>query len=177
MLSHVIRPGQGWFAEVRVYCLGLFAVLSCLKRENYTVPTKGLSLKLNMDARICLTYLPGCFATPVIAQTMVRLQKRGSVTLNMVALLVQKAMLSPPPQIQPLDTALLAAAKSRTDAYHSVVSTSPVLYLTHPSSQPLRRPLALTLPCPPNQKNKQEGGQEDPAEGQTQRDTPEPQRR
>lgn len=94
---------------------------------------------------------------------------------NMVALLVRKATLCPPPQIQPLDTALLAAAKSRTDAYHSVVSTSPVLYLTHPSSQPLRRPIALTLPCPPNQK--QEGGQEDPAEGQTQRDTPEPQRR
>lgn len=58
-----------------MYCLGLFAVVSCLKKENYTVPIKGLSLKLNMDPRICLNYLPGCFAAPVIAQTMVQLQK------------------------------------------------------------------------------------------------------
>lgn len=62
---------QGSFAEVRVYRLGLFAVVSCLKKENYTVPTKGLSLRPNMDPRVCLNYLPGCFATPVVAQTMV----------------------------------------------------------------------------------------------------------
>lgn len=60
---------------MRVYCLGLFAVLSCLKTESYTVPTKGLSLKLNTDPRICLSYLPGCFAVPMVAQTMVGFQK------------------------------------------------------------------------------------------------------
>ncbi|GLD53771.1 death domain-containing protein 1 [Lates japonicus] len=113
---------RGSFAEVRVYSLGLFAVVSCLKRENYTVPKRGLSLKLPMDPRICLSYLPGAFAAPVMAQTM----------------------------IQPIDTVLLAAVKSRSDAYYSVVSTSPLLYLTHPTSQPLRRPLTVTLPCPPN---------------------------
>ncbi len=63
---------QGSFAEVRVYSLGLFAVVSCLKRENYTVPVKGLSLKLPMDPRICLNYLPGSFTAPVMAQIMVR---------------------------------------------------------------------------------------------------------
>uniref|UniRef100_A0A671W8N9 Death domain containing 1 n=1 Tax=Sparus aurata TaxID=8175 RepID=A0A671W8N9_SPAAU len=116
---------RGSFAEVRVYSLGLFAVVSCLKRENYTVPTKGLSLKLPMDPRICLNYLPGSF------------------------------MMSPRlPQIQPMDAALLAAVKSRGDDYHPVVSTSPLLYLAHPSSQPLRRPLTLTLPCPPNPEKK-----------------------
>ncbi|XP_070711179.1 death domain-containing protein 1 [Pempheris klunzingeri] len=113
---------RGSFAEVRVYSLGLFAVVSCLKRENYTVPTKGLSLKLPMDPRICLNYLPGSFTAPVMAQT----------------------------RIQPIDAVLLGAVKSRSDAYHSVVSTSPLLYLTHPSSQPLRRLLTLILPCPPN---------------------------
>lgn len=79
---------------------------------------------------------------------------------------------SPTPQIQPLDTALLSAAKSRTDAYHPVVSTSPVLYLTHPSAQALRRPLTLTLPCPPNpQKKKNHGGrQEESGKDQTQKD-------
>ncbi|XP_059211103.1 death domain-containing protein 1 [Centropristis striata] len=117
---------RGSFAEVRVYSLGLFAVVSCLKRENYTVPTKGLSLKLPMDPRICLNYLPGSFTAPVMAQTM----------------------------IQPVDAVLLAAVKSSSDVYHCVVSTSPLLYLTHPTSQPLRRPLTLTLPCPPNTEKK-----------------------
>ncbi|CAJ1086122.1 death domain-containing protein 1 [Xyrichtys novacula] len=121
---------RGSFAEVKVYSLGLFAVISCLKRENYTVPTKGLSLKLPMDHRICLNYLPGSFTAPVMAQTM----------------------------IQPIEAVLLAAVKSRSDVYHSVVSTSPLLYLTHPSSLPLRRPLTVTLPCPPNPKKRTHRG-------------------
>ncbi|XP_034413495.1 death domain-containing protein 1 [Cyclopterus lumpus] len=131
---------RGSFAEVRVYSLGLFAVVSCLKKENYTVPTKGLLLKLHMDQRICLNYPPGCFTAPVMAQTM----------------------------IQPVDAVLLAAVKSRSDAYHSVVSTSPLLCLTQPSSQPLRRPLALTLPCPPNpEKKRPTRGQEEEQDHQT----------
>ncbi|KAK7909785.1 hypothetical protein WMY93_014469 [Mugilogobius chulae] len=117
---------RGSFAEVRVYSLGLFAVVSCLKRENYTVPRKGLCLKLPMDPRICLTYLPGSFTAPVMAQAM----------------------------IQPLDAVLLSAVKSRSDDYRAVVSTSPLLYLTHPSCQPLRRALTVTLPCAPKPKKK-----------------------
>ncbi|KAM9836600.1 death domain-containing protein 1 [Aulostomus maculatus] len=113
---------RGTFAEAKVYSLGLFAVVSCLKRENYTVPRRGVSHKLPMDTRICLNYLPGSFTAPVMAQSM----------------------------IQPLDAVLLATIKSKSDAYHWVVSTSPMLYLTHPLSQPLRRPLTITLPCPPN---------------------------
>nr|XP_020467022.1 death domain-containing protein 1 [Monopterus albus] len=117
---------RGSLAEVRVYSLGLFAVVSCLKRETYTVPRRGLSLKLPMDHRVSLSYLPGSFAAPVMAQSM----------------------------IQPVDAILLVAVKSRNDAYRSVVSTSPLLYLTHPTSQPLRRPLSVTLPCPPNPEKK-----------------------
>lgn len=72
------------------------------------------------------------------------------------------------PQIQPIDAALLAAVKSKSDAYHSVVSTSPVLYLTHPSSQPPRRPLTLNLPCPPNpEKKRRTRGQGEPPDHQT----------
>ncbi|XP_029944282.1 death domain-containing protein 1 [Salarias fasciatus] len=113
---------KGSFAEVKVYSLGLFAVVSCLKRENYTVQRRGLSLRLVMDPRICLNYLPGSFTVPVMAQAM----------------------------IQPVEAVLLTAVKSRNDEYRSVASTSPLLYLTHPRSQPLRRALAVTLPCPPN---------------------------
>lgn len=59
-------------------------------------------------------------------------------------------------QVQPVDTVLLAGLKSRSDAYESVVSASPLLHLTHPTSQPLRRPLTITLPCPPNSEKKEE---------------------
>lgn len=73
---------QGSFAEVRVYSLGVFAVVSCLKRESYTVPPKGLSLKLPMDPRVCLSYLPGSFAAPVMAQTKVRTLHCGRLTIR-----------------------------------------------------------------------------------------------
>uniref|UniRef100_A0A3B3WX63 Death domain containing 1 n=1 Tax=Poecilia mexicana TaxID=48701 RepID=A0A3B3WX63_9TELE len=123
-----VHGGQkGCFAEVKVYSLGIFAVVSRPKREMYNVPRKGLSLKIPMDPRICLDYLPGSFTAPVMAQTMV----------------------------QPVDAVLLAAVKSRNDAYESVVSASPLLHLTHPKSQPLRRPLTITLPCPPSYEKKE----------------------
>lgn len=106
----------------------------------------------------------GSYLWPLLVQK--RTKKKRSEWLTMF------------PQIQPIDTTLLAAAKSRTDACHSVVSTSPLLYFIHPSCQPLRRPLALILPCPPNlQKKMQKGGQEESAKEQICRDKPAPQRR
>ncbi|XP_055363029.1 death domain-containing protein 1 isoform X3 [Betta splendens] len=119
---------MGTLAEVRVYSLGVFAVVSCLKRERYSVPSRGLSLKLSTDPRVSLSYLPGSFTAPVMAQVMV----------------------------QPVDAILLAAVRSRSDGHRSVVSTSPLLHLTHPTSQPLRRPLSVTLPCPPNPERKKD---------------------
>ncbi|XP_055363028.1 death domain-containing protein 1 isoform X2 [Betta splendens] len=119
---------RGTLAEVRVYSLGVFAVVSCLKRERYSVPSRGLSLKLSTDPRVSLSYLPGSFTAPVMAQVMV----------------------------QPVDAILLAAVRSRSDGHRSVVSTSPLLHLTHPTSQPLRRPLSVTLPCPPNPERKKD---------------------
>ncbi|XP_061920406.1 death domain-containing protein 1-like [Entelurus aequoreus] len=113
---------RGSFAEVKVYSLGLFAVVSCLKREHFTVPRRGVSHKPLVDPRICLYYLPGSFTASVMVQYT----------------------------IQPLDAVLLATIKSKSEAYRRVVSTSPLLCLAHPSSQPLLRPLTVTLPCPPN---------------------------
>ncbi|XP_077400979.1 death domain-containing protein 1 [Vanacampus margaritifer] len=123
---------RGSFAEVKVYSLGLFAVISCLKQEHFTVPRRGVSYKLPVEPRICLNYLPGSFTAPVMVQYT----------------------------IQPLDAVLLAAVKTKSEAYRRVVSTSPLLYLAHPSSQTLRRPLTVTLPCPPNpEKRKDTRGQ------------------
>ncbi|XP_019898813.2 death domain-containing protein 1 [Esox lucius] len=129
--EEMCRGHKGSFAEVRVYTLGLFAVVSCLRRENYTVPRRGLSLRLSADPRVCLHYLPGCFTSSVVAQSM----------------------------LQPVDGSLLASLKSRRDGYHAVLSTSPLLHITHPSSQNLRRPLTVTLPCPPNPEKRRGAGQ------------------
>ncbi|XP_072542879.1 death domain-containing protein 1 [Salminus brasiliensis] len=113
---------RGSFAVVRVYTLGVFAVVSRLQRETFTIIKRGLSVKLLMDSRICLDYLPGSFTTPVVAQAMV----------------------------QPVDAMQLCTLKCRNDSYHSILTTSPLLYLNHPSTVTFRRPLIVTLPCPPN---------------------------
>lgn len=54
-----------------MYTLGVFAVVSRLKRDRYTVPAKGLQHKLPMDTRVCLEYLPRSFSAPVVVQAMV----------------------------------------------------------------------------------------------------------
>ncbi|XP_051985138.1 death domain-containing protein 1 [Xyrauchen texanus] len=111
---------RGSFAVVRVYSLGVFAVLSRLRTESFTVPKAGLSLKLSVDSRICLDYLPGSFAVPIVAQVMV----------------------------QPVDAAILSSLKSKNDSYHAALTSTPLLYLSHPSKLKLRRPFTLILPCP-----------------------------
>ncbi|MCJ8731481.1 hypothetical protein PDJAM_G00200060 [Pangasius djambal] len=115
---------RGTFAVVRVYTLGVFAVLSRLQRETFTIPKRGLCLKLSVDSRICLDYPPGSFSTPVVAQAMV----------------------------QPVDAVLLSSLKCRNDSCHSILTTSPLLYLNHPLTVSPLRPLTLTLPCPPKPK-------------------------
>ncbi|XP_068078822.1 death domain-containing protein 1 isoform X1 [Danio rerio] len=112
---------RGSFAVVRVYTLGVFAVLSRLRTESFTVSKAGLSLKLSVDSRICLDYLPGSFITPVVAQVMV----------------------------QPVDAFILSSLKSKNDSYREALTSTPLLYLSHPSSLKLRRPLTISLPCPP----------------------------
>ncbi|XP_051914181.1 LOW QUALITY PROTEIN: death domain-containing protein 1 [Hippocampus zosterae] len=122
ILKLKLEKHKGSFAEVKVYSLGLFAVVSCLKQEHFTDPRQGVSYKHPVDPRICFKYLPGLFTAPVMVQYT----------------------------IQALDAALLAAVKSKSEAYAGMVSTSPLLSLTYPSSQTLQRPLTVTLPCPPN---------------------------
>nr|XP_055067114.1 death domain-containing protein 1 [Misgurnus anguillicaudatus] len=120
---------RGSYAVIRVYSLGVFAVLSRLRTETFTIPKSGLSLKLSVDSRICLDYLPGSFTTPVFAQVMV----------------------------QPVDTAVLSSLKSKDDSYHAVLASTPLLYLNQPSTLKLRRPLTFILPCPPNSDKRRSG--------------------
>ncbi|KAJ1214674.1 hypothetical protein NDU88_002292 [Pleurodeles waltl] len=119
---------KGSFAEVKVYKFGIFSVVSCLKKETFTVPKKGLSLKPNMDSRITLNYPPASFATSVIVQL----------------------------KVQPIDASIIAALKVKHDIFHSLVATTPLIYMQHPSSQQFLKPVTTFLPCPPNPDKKKQ---------------------
>ncbi|XP_053556255.1 death domain-containing protein 1 [Bombina bombina] len=119
---------KGSFAEVKVYKLGMYSVVSCLKKERFTVLKKGLSLKLNMDPRISFIYPPSCFSSSVIVQF----------------------------KVQPIDTSIISLLKVKHDIYHSVVSSSPLVYVKHPSVHVFKKYVTVLLPCPPNPEKKKQ---------------------
>ncbi|XP_072190191.1 death domain-containing protein 1 [Excalfactoria chinensis] len=116
------------FAEVKVYQLGVFSVLSCLKKETFTVPTAGLSQNLSMDSRISFYYPSETFTSPA--------------TMKL--------------KIHPIEPSLISTLKARHDMYLSVVSTSALVYIHHPSAQPFNNSVTITLPCPPNPEKKRQ---------------------
>ncbi|XP_040191081.1 death domain-containing protein 1 [Rana temporaria] len=124
---------KGSFAEIKVYKLGTFSVISCLKKENFTVPRKGLSLKLSVDSRISLNYPPGCLSSSVIVQF----------------------------KVQPIDTSLISLLKGKHDIYHPMVSSSPLIHMKQPSTQVFHKPVTVFLPCPPNPEKKKGGDDSD----------------
>ncbi|XP_021251305.1 death domain-containing protein 1 isoform X7 [Numida meleagris] len=116
------------FAEVKVYQLGVFSVLSCLKKETFTVPKAGLSQNLSVDSRISFYYPSETFTSPA--------------TMKL--------------KIQPIEPSLISTLKARHDMYLSVVSTSALVYVQHPSAQPFNSSVTITLPCPPNPEKKRQ---------------------
>ncbi|XP_012330303.2 death domain-containing protein 1 isoform X1 [Aotus nancymaae] len=112
---------KGTCAAVKVYKLGIFSVVSCLKKESFTVTKKGLTLKSSMDSRISLNYPPGVFTSPVLVQL----------------------------KIQPVDPALVAHLKAQQDTFYSVLSTSPLVHIQHPSTYAFQKPVTVFLPCSP----------------------------
>ncbi|XP_041038759.1 death domain-containing protein 1 [Carcharodon carcharias] len=138
-LERMSNGHKGSCAEVKIYKLGIFSVVSCLRKETFTIPRKGLTLKLSMDSRIALTYLPGSFSVPVVVQS----------------------------KVQPIDSTLLSGMKSRQDIYHPIISTSPLVHIKHPSTQQFRKSITVTLPCPPNPDKKRLGDETDHARAAT----------
>ncbi|XP_062898530.1 death domain-containing protein 1 [Mobula hypostoma] len=130
-------------ADIKIYKLGIFSVISCLRKETFTVPRTGLALKLSMDSRITLNYFPGSFSTSVVVQS----------------------------KIQRIDSTLLNVMKSRDDSFHSIISTSPLVHIKHPSTQQFWKSITITLPCPPNSGKKRLGdkilGQQQQQHGRT----------
>ncbi|KAM5287488.1 death domain-containing protein 1 isoform 2-T2 [Hipposideros larvatus] len=110
---------KGTCAEVKVYKLGIFSVVSCLKKESFTVAKKGLTLKPSMDSRISLNYPPGVFSSPVLVQL----------------------------KVQPVDPSLVAYLKTQQDTSYPVLSTSPLVHVQHPSTHPFQKPVTVFLPC------------------------------
>uniref|UniRef100_A0A8D0SQZ2 Death domain containing 1 n=1 Tax=Sus scrofa TaxID=9823 RepID=A0A8D0SQZ2_PIG len=124
---------KGTYAEVKVYKLGIFSVVSCLKKESFTVTKKGLTLKPSMDSRISLNYPPGVFSSPVLIQL----------------------------KVQPIDPSLVAYLKTQQDISYSVLSTSPVIHIQHPSTHPFQKPVTVFLPCSPHPDKKNVGSEVD----------------
>ncbi|XP_067865533.1 death domain-containing protein 1 [Heterodontus francisci] len=138
-LEGMYNGHKGSCAEVKTYKLGIFLVVSCLRKETFTVPRKGLALKLSMDSRIALNYLPGSFSAPVVVQS----------------------------KVQPIDSTLLSGMKLRQDIYHPIISTSSLVHIKHPSTQQFRKSITVTLPCPPNPDKKRFGDETDHARAVT----------
>ncbi|XP_075399705.1 death domain-containing protein 1 [Tenrec ecaudatus] len=113
---------KGTCAEVKVYKLGIFSVVSCLKKEYFTVTKKGSTLKPSMDSRITLNYPPGVFISSVLVQL----------------------------KVQPIDPCLVTYLTTRQDTSYSVVSTSPLIHMKHPSACHFQKPVTVFLPCSPH---------------------------
>uniref|UniRef100_A0A4X2KE77 Death domain containing 1 n=2 Tax=Vombatus ursinus TaxID=29139 RepID=A0A4X2KE77_VOMUR len=124
---------KGTWAKVKVYKVGIFSVVSCLKKESFMVPKKGLSLKLSMDPRISLSYPLGVFGSSVLVQL----------------------------KVQPIDPSLVSTLKMKQDLYFSVVSTSPLIHIQHPATHPFHKPVTVILPCSPNTERKTDGTETD----------------
>nr|XP_019597459.1 PREDICTED: death domain-containing protein 1 [Rhinolophus sinicus] len=124
---------KGTCAEVKVYKLGIFSVVSCLKKESFTVTKKGLALKPSMDSRISLNYPPGVFNSPVLVQL----------------------------KVLPVDPSLVAYLKTQLDTSYSVLSTSPLVHVQHPSTHPFQKPVTVFLPCSPHLDKKNLGSEID----------------
>ncbi|KAI5775634.1 DTHD1 [Gulo gulo luscus] len=124
---------KGTCAEVKVYKLGIFSVVSCLKKESFTVTKKGLTLKPSMDSRVSLNYPPGVFSSPVLVQL----------------------------KVQPVDPSLVAYLKTQQDTSYPVVSTSPLIHVKHPSIHPFQKPVTVFLPCAPQPDKKTLGSEID----------------
>ncbi|XP_049742334.1 death domain-containing protein 1 isoform X2 [Elephas maximus indicus] len=124
---------KGTCAEVKAYKLGIFSVVSCLKKESFTVTKKGLTLKPSMDSRISLNYPPGVFSSPVLVQL----------------------------KVQPVDSALVAYLKTKQDTSYSVVSTSPLIHVQHPSTHLFQKPITVFLPCCPHSDKRNLGSEID----------------
>ncbi|XP_005392072.1 PREDICTED: death domain-containing protein 1 [Chinchilla lanigera] len=122
-----MKSYKGTCATVNVYKLGVFSVVSCLKKESFTVAKKGLTLKSSMDSRISLCYPPGAFSSSVLVQL----------------------------KVQPVDPSLVAHLKTQQDASYSVLSTSPLIHVQHPSTHLFQKPVTVFLPCAsqPDKKN------------------------
>nr|XP_013005434.2 death domain-containing protein 1 [Cavia porcellus] len=122
-----MKSYSGTCASVKVYKLGIFSVVSCLKKESFTVTKKGFTLKSSMDSRISLCYPPGAFSSPVLVQL----------------------------KIQPVDPSLVTYLKTQQDASYAVLSTSPLIHVQHPSTHPFQKPVTVFLPCPaqPDKRN------------------------
>ncbi|XP_040822060.1 death domain-containing protein 1 isoform X3 [Ochotona curzoniae] len=100
----------------------LEGIRGSFKKESFTITKKGFTLKSSLDSRISLNYPPGVFSSTVLAQL----------------------------KVQPVDPSLLAYLRTQHDTSHSVLATSPLIHIQHPSTHRFQKPVTVFLPCSPH---------------------------
>uniref|UniRef100_A0A5F9CPX3 Death domain containing 1 n=1 Tax=Oryctolagus cuniculus TaxID=9986 RepID=A0A5F9CPX3_RABIT len=113
---------KGTCAAVKVYKLGIFSVVSCLKKESFTITKKGFTLKSSLDPRISLNYPPSVFSSTVLVQL----------------------------KVQPVDPSLVMYLRTQHDTTYSVLATSPLIHVQHPATHRFQKPVTVFLPCSPH---------------------------
>lgn len=113
---------KGTCAAVKVYKLGIFSVVSCLKKESFTITKKGFTLKSSLDPRISLNYPPSVFSSTVLVQL----------------------------KVQPVDPSLVTYLRTQHDTTYSVLATSPLIHVQHPATHRFQKPVTVFLPCSPH---------------------------
>ncbi|XP_070308158.1 death domain-containing protein 1 isoform X2 [Odocoileus virginianus] len=64
-------------------------------------------------------------------------------------------------KVQPIDPSLVAYLKTQQDPSYSVLSTSPMIHMQHPSTHPFQKPVTVLLPCSPHPDKKNLGSEID----------------
>ncbi|KAB1282856.1 Death domain-containing protein 1 [Camelus dromedarius] len=64
-------------------------------------------------------------------------------------------------KVQPIDPSLVAYLKAQQDTFYSVLSTSPLIHVQHPSTHLFQKPVTVFLPCSPHPDKKNLGSEID----------------
>ncbi|XP_074205543.1 death domain-containing protein 1 isoform X1 [Camelus bactrianus] len=64
-------------------------------------------------------------------------------------------------KVQPIDPSLVAYLKAQQDTFYSLLSTSPLIHVQHPSTHLFQKPVTVFLPCSPHPDKKNLGSEID----------------
>ncbi|XP_006812140.1 death domain-containing protein 1-like [Saccoglossus kowalevskii] len=116
-----LSDGKKLFAEIKVNQLSKVAVVVRWTRDRVTITKKGGTIKSSVDSRISVTYPPGaCGLTSVVLQ------------------------------VHPVELTAVSDIKSRLRHCRDLITSSPILRISHSSKKEFNKPVTVVLYIPPN---------------------------